>query len=85
MASLAAWSASVTGEPPSLGVAEALPYRDGALFQVRVTRAFKELLEARKGYREGETLRTVIAAGAAHNEAAWGRRLKKAVPFLLGS
>jgi predicted alpha/beta superfamily hydrolase len=47
-------------------------------------RLLGELL-ARKGYREGESLRTVVAAGAAHNEAAWGRRLKKAVPFLLGS
>ena len=47
-------------------------------------RLLSDLL-ARKGYREGETLRTVVAAGAAHNEAAWGRRLKKAVPFLLGS
>ncbi len=46
-------------------------------------RLLGELL-ARKGYREGESLRTVVAAGAAHNEAAWGRRLKKAVPFLLG-
>jgi predicted alpha/beta superfamily hydrolase len=46
-------------------------------------RLLSELL-ARKGYREGESLRTVVAAGAAHNEAAWGRRLKKAVPFLLG-
>jgi predicted alpha/beta superfamily hydrolase len=42
-------------------------------------------LLVRKGYREGESLRTMIAAGAAHNEGAWGRRLKKAVPFLLGS
>ena len=47
-------------------------------------RALSELL-ASKGYREGASLRTVVAAGAAHNEAAWGRRLKKAVPFLLGS
>lgn len=46
-------------------------------------RALRDLL-ARKGYREGADFRCVIAAGAAHNEAAWGRRLKKAVPFLLG-
>lgn len=38
-----------------------------------------------KGYAEGETLKCVIAAGGAHNEAAWGRRLKKAIPFLLAS
>ena len=42
-------------------------------------------LLGRKGYREGRDLRCVVAAGAAHNEAAWGRRLKKAVPFLLGA
>ena len=47
-------------------------------------RALSDLL-ARKGYREGESLRTVVAAGAGHTEPAWGRRLKKAVPFLLGS
>ncbi len=39
----------------------------------------------RKGYVEGESLRVMIAAGAAHNEAAWGRRIKKAIPFLLGA
>ncbi len=35
--------------------------------------------------KEGESLRVMIAAGAAHNEAAWGRRIKKAIPFLLGA
>ena len=49
---------------------------------VQNVRLLRALLE-RKGYAEGETLRTVIAAGGAHNEAAWGRRLKKAIPFLL--
>ena len=39
----------------------------------------------RKGYVEGRDLRVMVAAGAAHNEAAWGRRIKKAIPFLLGA
>ena len=30
-------------------------------------------------------LRTVVAPGAAHTESAWGRRLKKAIPWLLGA
>jgi hypothetical protein len=47
-------------------------------------RMLRELL-LRKGYREGEELRVMVAAGAAHNEAAWGRRIKKAIPYLLGA
>jgi predicted alpha/beta superfamily hydrolase len=51
---------------------------------VHNVRLLRELL-LRKGYVEGESLRVMIAAGAAHNEAAWGRRIKKAIPFLLGA
>ena len=51
---------------------------------VQNVRLLRELL-LRKGYVEGESLRVMIAAGAAHNEAAWGRRIKKAIPFLLGA
>ncbi|HZF69181.1 MAG TPA: alpha/beta hydrolase-fold protein [Gemmatirosa sp.] len=55
-------------------------------------RLLRELLHA-KGFVEphgGEPggphlLRTVVAPGAAHTEAAWGRRLKKAIPWLLGA
>ncbi|GLC25550.1 alpha/beta hydrolase [Roseisolibacter agri] len=47
-------------------------------------RLLRDLL-VRKGYAEGESLRVKIAVGAAHNEAAWGRRIKKAIPFLLGA
>ena len=47
-------------------------------------RLLRDLL-ARKGYREGADFRCVVDPRAAHNEAAWGRRLKKAVPFLLGA
>ena len=58
-------------------------------------RLLRELLHA-KGFVEPRAagadgtggphlLRTVVAPGAAHNEAAWGRRLKKAIPWLLGA
>lgn len=51
------------------------------VFNVKLLR---ELL-LRKGYVEGENLRVTIAAGARHEEAAWGRRIKKAIPYLLGA
>ena len=35
--------------------------------------------------RAPHELRLMIAARAAHNEAAWGRRIKKAIPYLLGA
>lgn len=36
-----------------------------------------------KGYIENETLKWAEDARGAHHESAWGRRLKKALPFLL--
>jgi hypothetical protein len=36
-----------------------------------------------KGYRLRQNLRWVEEKGGMHNEAAWGRRLRKALPFLL--
>jgi predicted alpha/beta superfamily hydrolase len=45
-------------------------------------RAMRDLLE-RKGYRSGKDLCWVEDRGGMHNEAAWGRRLRKALPFLL--
>lgn len=51
---------------------------------VQNVRMLRELL-LRKGYPEGESLRVMIAAGAAHDESAWGRRIKKAIPYLLGA
>lgn len=45
-------------------------------------RRMRELLIA-QGYREGVDLQWVEEAGAGHNEAAWGRRFKAAIPFLL--
>jgi predicted alpha/beta superfamily hydrolase len=46
-------------------------------------RAMYALLEE-KGYRRGKELLWVEDEGGMHNEAAWGRRFKKALPFLLG-
>jgi predicted alpha/beta superfamily hydrolase len=46
-------------------------------------RAMYALLE-QKGYRRGKELLWVEDEGGMHNEAAWGRRFKKALPFLLG-
>jgi predicted alpha/beta superfamily hydrolase len=36
------------------------------------------------GYQRGRDLMWVEDKGGMHNEAAWGRRLRKALPFLLG-
>ena len=47
-------------------------------------RAMRDLLE-RKGYRQGRDLKWVEDAHGQHNEAAWGKRLRKALPFLLDS
>lgn len=38
-----------------------------------------------KGYRRGRDLMWVEDQGGMHNEAAWGRRLRAALPFLLGA
>ena len=46
-------------------------------------REMRELLET-KGYKRGRDLKWVEEIGGMHNEAAWGRRFKKALPFLLG-
>ncbi|MGH7500525.1 MAG: alpha/beta hydrolase [Longimicrobiales bacterium] len=37
----------------------------------------------RKGYRRGRDLRFVVDRGGRHNEQAWGRRLRRALEFLL--
>jgi predicted alpha/beta superfamily hydrolase len=47
-------------------------------------RRMRELLVSR-GYREEEELRWVEEVGGGHHEAAWGRRFKSALPFLLTS
>jgi predicted alpha/beta superfamily hydrolase len=45
-------------------------------------RMMRDLLVG-KGYRLRQNLRWVEEKGGMHNEAAWGRRLRKALPFLL--
>ncbi|MEZ4391212.1 MAG: alpha/beta hydrolase-fold protein [Polyangiales bacterium] len=55
------------------------PSRDG----VDDTRALAEALRA-AGYRDGETLRYSVQAGASHDERAWRARLPDALRFLLG-
>lgn len=49
---------------------------------VNDARAMRDLL-VDKGYREGQELRWVEDEAGEHNEAAWGRRLRDALPFLL--
>lgn len=46
-------------------------------------REMRDLLVS-KGYRRGRDLMWVEDEGGMHNEAAWGRRLRAALPFLLG-
>ena len=46
-------------------------------------REMRDLLLA-KGYQRGRDLMWVEDRGGMHNESAWGRRLHKALPFLLG-
>ena len=45
-------------------------------------RQMRDLLLAR-GYQRGKDLMWVEDKGGMHNEASWGRRLRKALPFLL--
>jgi predicted alpha/beta superfamily hydrolase len=71
---------------------EAAPYIPGRIYldigteegsaSLANARQMRELLLAR-GYREGVDLRWVEEIGGGHHEAAWGRRFKAAVPFLL--
>jgi predicted alpha/beta superfamily hydrolase len=71
---------------------EAVPYVPGRIFlDVGRREGAQTLQNARrlhdvlldKGYVEGETLHWVEDRSGAHHEYAWGRRLKKALPFLL--
>ena len=45
-------------------------------------RAMRDLLVA-KDYQRGKDLMWVEDKGGVHNEAAWGKRLRPALPFLL--
>ena len=51
---------------------------------LRDTRTLKAML-AQKGAREGESLLYVEDRGGRHEEAAWSRRLPRALEFLLNT
>lgn len=51
---------------------------------VREVRRLRDLLLA-AGHAEGRDLSYIEEKGAEHDEAAWGRRFRTAVPFLLGA
>ncbi|HEX7025003.1 MAG TPA: alpha/beta hydrolase-fold protein [Gemmatimonadales bacterium] len=51
---------------------------------VREVRRLRDLLLA-AGHAEGRDLSYIEEKGAEHDEAAWGRRFRAAVPFLLGA
>src|SRR5688500_11421179 len=53
---------------------------DGTLANARAMR--DRLVDL--GYQRGHDLMWVEDKGGMHNEAAWGRRLRRALPFLLG-
>jgi predicted alpha/beta superfamily hydrolase len=74
------------------GAVEAAPFRSGRLYldvgrregeeTVEDARRLRDLLLA-KGYRKGDQLRYVEDPAGGHEEAAWSRRLRAALPFLL--
>jgi predicted alpha/beta superfamily hydrolase len=80
------------GERRIFPFVEAAPYVRGRLYldvgtregenTLRNARAMRDLL-LHKGYQLGTDLMWVEDRGGMHNEAAWGRRLTKALPFLL--
>ena len=80
------------GERKIFPLVETAPYVRGRLYldvgtregenTLRNARAMRDLL-VHKGYQLGTDLMWVEDRGGMHNEAAWGRRLRKALPFLL--
>jgi len=48
------------------------------------TAMFGHVLLLRAGYAEGRDLSYVEEEGGGHDELAWGRRFRDALPFLLG-
>lgn len=72
------WAAPITGRVHlDVGTEEG----EEALLDVR---ALRDLLLA-SGLRSGVGLSYLEEAGADHDEAAWGRRFRNAMPFLLGT
>jgi predicted alpha/beta superfamily hydrolase len=74
------------------GVVNAAPFRPGRIYldvgrregeeTVADARRLRNLLLS-KGYRKGDQLRYVEDRAGGHEEAAWGHRLRAALPFLL--
>jgi predicted alpha/beta superfamily hydrolase len=74
------------------GVVQAAPFQPGRIYldvgrregedTLADARRLRDLLVA-KGYRKGDQLRYIEDGAGGHEEAAWGRRLRAALPFLL--
>ena len=73
---------------------EAAPYVRGRIYlDVGTREGARTLANARrmrdllvdKGYRMGRDLAWLEDKGGVHNERAWGRRLRKGLPFMLGA
>lgn len=74
------------------GVVESAPFQAGRIYldvgrregeeTLADARRLRDLLLA-KGYRQGDQLRYVEDRAGGHEEAAWGHRLRAALPFLL--
>lgn len=74
------------------GAVEAAPFEPGRIYldvgrregedTLADARRLRDLLLA-KGYRKGDQVRYVEDTAGGHEEAAWGRRLRAALPFLL--
>jgi predicted alpha/beta superfamily hydrolase len=74
------------------GAVEAAPFQSGRIYldvgrregeeTLADARRLRDLLLA-KGYRNGDQLRYVEDQDGGHEEAAWGRRLRATLPFLL--
>jgi predicted alpha/beta superfamily hydrolase len=74
------------------GVVEAAPFQGGRIYldvgrregaeTLEDARRLRDLLLA-KGYRNREQVRYVEDRAGGHEEAAWGHRIRAALPFLL--
>jgi len=79
-------------ERATFGVVEPAAYQAGRIYvdvgrregeeTLENARRLRDLLLA-KGYREGHQLRYVEDRAGGHEEAAWGHRIRAALPFLL--
>jgi predicted alpha/beta superfamily hydrolase len=81
------------GERAIYEVVRAAPFVPGRIYvDVGTREGREELTDVRrlrdllieKGYKKGKDFLYVVEMGGAHNEAAWARRLRKELQFLLG-